>query len=193
MNPTTPTPARSPSSHPSLSKRESRCSVVFRCRRRCERADRSYSLEVSFWSGRPRRDHHMWVLSLRCSRLDKRNVTTLSSPDLPAAGSTREGSERRRGRCSEGRVPKFGSRHGPVPPPTSTTSEGSPVMQVVRRPPNPVPAKVVTEEPRPIKPSAHELTRTVSFGRSGSLSAASLLRPRNSTAVPTRAATPAAA
>ena len=66
-------------------------------------------------------------------------------------------------------------------------------MHVPRRPPNSVLAKMVTEQARPLDPSAHELARTPSFGRSGSLSTASLLRRRNPAAVPTRASTAAAA
>ena len=66
-------------------------------------------------------------------------------------------------------------------------------MHVPRRPPTSVPAKTVTEESRLTDHSAHELARTASFGRRGSLSAASLLRPRNSPAVPNRTSTAAAA
>ena len=66
-------------------------------------------------------------------------------------------------------------------------------MHVPHRPPNSVPTKAATEEARPLDRSAHELARTASFGRSGSLSAATLLRPRNPAAVPTRASTGAAA
>ena len=66
-------------------------------------------------------------------------------------------------------------------------------MYVLSHPNNSVPASGVTEEPRPTDPSAHELAQTASFGRRGSLSAASLLRPRDSAAAATRAATPAAA
>jgi hypothetical protein len=66
-------------------------------------------------------------------------------------------------------------------------------MHVLSHPKNLVPARAVTKEPRPIDPSAHELARTASFGRRGSLSAANLLRPRDFAAAPTRASTPAAA